>query len=464
MADPDFSNVALLLSLNGSNGSLSLTDTSSHADSKTIVDGAELTTARAKFGSASLALAWPGADVPAWSHSRFDRASGSAYTIEGWVYLPSGSSTGATIAVWELQDICDLYYDEALPGLAISVQSGATYDQVVATQDQWLFVQFRVLTDNTWAVRLDGTIVSSGTGLGAWSGKTFRVASHSSGANSTPAIDMGVDDVRVTPGIARSTTVPTAEFETGPVSFTAFVSAAGPLSAPEIVAVADPMAFVVDTGPLGAPAVLVGVELRGLVQDTGPLGSMLAVVQHDFTSFVGSLKSKYVMDITTPDGTVRVPISSWQATLQTEGQCYVQCVVPACSPYVDDLNDATAFAIFRRVVLASGYAVEGWMAGAEITNLQFARGSANYSATVSGYSDAFTADDDPPESLDRVMTGVRMIASSNGVSRASCDIDWLLRPGMRAYVDEDPLLVGWINYYVNESGEYMDVGESSAAG
>jgi hypothetical protein len=182
---------------------------------------------------------------------------------------------------------------------------------------------------------------------------------------------------------------------------------------------------------------------------------------HDFTGAVEGLISVYVMDLVTPDGDVRVPISSWQATLQTTEQSYTQAVVPACSAWVADIEVATEFVIYRQATLADGSVFEHEMARAPVQTVALDRGARNYTATISGYSDAWAAAEDPDTALDRTLEGVRTTSVNAGRMRVRCSIDWLLRPGQRAYVDATPLIVDYINYYVPGFDQYMDVGESA---
>lgn len=190
------------------------------------------------------------------------------------------------------------------------------------------------------------------------------------------------------------------------------------------------------------------------------LGAGKAVAWHDFTGAVSETSTlAYVMDLIGPSGTVRVPISSWQATLQTDASCYVQCVVPACLPWVELIVAATEFVIYRRATLTSGATIEYEMARSPLETRSYAQGGFNYSATLSGYPDALTADASPPTTFDRTLTSVRVVNDGDGGIRVTADIDWLLRPGMRAYYGETPILVDYINYYVPGNDQYMIVGE-----
>lgn len=190
-----------------------------------------------------------------------------------------------------------------------------------------------------------------------------------------------------------------------------------------------------------------------------PLGTPLVLVVHDFSGLMGDLQTVYVMDLQTPSGAVRVPISSWQATLQTDGANYMQCVIPACLAWVDTLAVATEFVIYRRAVLPSGVAMEYEMVRAPTGQVQFDRGAQRYTCTLSGYSDAFAASENPPAVYDRALTGLRSV-SQGSTKRVRCAVDWLLRPGHRAFVDGVPMVVRYINYYAPTGFDsYMDVGE-----
>jgi hypothetical protein len=211
---------------------------------------------------------------------------------------------------------------------------------------------------------------------------------------------------------------------------------------------------------LGAGKALANVPtvFRGL--GGSALGSGRAVVFSDFTGSIDETADlRYVMELITPGGAVRVPISSWQATLQTGAACYVQCVVPAVADWVEDIIAATEFIVYRRATLTDGSVIDYEMARSPLEVRSYSQGPRNYTATISGYPDALTADDDPPTALDRTLTGVRSVSTDNGGIRVRADIDWLLRPGMRGYYGATPILVDFVNYYVPGNDQYMDVGE-----
>jgi len=74
--------------------------------------------------------------------------------------------------------------------------------------------------------------------------------------------------------------------------------------------------------------------------------------------------------------------------------------------------------------------------------------------TLSGYATLAP----PGQIITRTLVNVRSESISAGL-RARCDIDFFLRPGMRAISRGTEFTVSYINYYANQSDEYMDVGE-----
>ena len=213
------------------------------------------------------------------------------------------------------------------------------------------------------------------------------------------------------------------------------------------------------TGPLGSGAVLGNTIVVGRMAATGPLGSGAALINHDFSAALGDAVTRWVMDLMTPTGTVRVPISSWQATLQSGSSSYVQCVVPACLAWVDAINSSTEFVIYRRAdVPGTELVIEYEMARSATEQARYNQGPRRYTCTLSGYPDAYASNINPFKAWDRQLAGVRFISSGSGL-RVRCAIDWLLRPGDWAYVGAVPFVVRYINYYALESDGYMDVGE-----
>jgi hypothetical protein len=218
-------------------------------------------------------------------------------------------------------------------------------------------------------------------------------------------------------------------------------------------------AYVACPGPLGAPSTLGVVSIDCRASAPSPLGAARAEVFHDFSAAVEGRPLVYVVDLETTGGRVRVPISSWQATLQTEQSNYLQVVIPACEPYLAAINAATRVRVFRRCVLRDGTAFEYQMATVPLQTVTTARGPNNYTATLSGYSAGSVLVSSPPSATARTLQDVRTIFTSPSGLRVRCAIDWLLRPAQIAFVGTSPFVVAFINYYVSDGDQYMDVGE-----
>lgn len=216
-------------------------------------------------------------------------------------------------------------------------------------------------------------------------------------------------------------------------------------------------------GLLGAPALRArnGLLISASAVAPSPLGAAGVLGINDFTALLDPERpDRYVMDLIGPGGTVRAPISSWQATIQDGRANFVQCVVPAATPYMSAINAATSVVVSRRSQTRAGEWIEYEMARAPVQTTSYARGPYRGTATISGYTAAVELSEaEPPARYDRALPGVRSISVGGGGVRARCAIDWLLRPGHRASADGETFVVSYINYYVNANDSYCDVGE-----
>jgi len=153
---------------------------------------------------------------------------------------------------------------------------------------------------------------------------------------------------------------------------------------------------------------------------------------------------------------IRVPISSWQATIQSGRASYAQAVIPAATQWVDAITARASgeFVIYRGVLYSDGDTQEAELSRAPLQTVRYDQGPINTTMTVEGYT-TFSV---PADALTRTLQNVRS-RSVTSVLRVRCDIDWFLRPGFTALDGETSFVVGYINYYVNSSDAYMDVGE-----
>jgi len=211
--------------------------------------------------------------------------------------------------------------------------------------------------------------------------------------------------------------------------------------------------------PLGVPVIVVHKLETIDISAPSPLGAPSSVLLNDFTGgLTGRETYIFVMDLTTPTGTVRVPITSWQGTLQVDRSNYAQCVVYNVDQWAAELTAATAFTVYRSVTVR-GLTIESEMVSTPISSAQYYRTAIGHNCVLSGNWPGYTADASPPTEYDRTLVGIRNRQTSPSGVRVRCDMDFMLRPAQRAYADGLPLIVAYINYYALQGDAYMDVGE-----
>ena len=199
-------NVSLLLNGNGSNGSTTITDSSTYNHSITVNGNAQISTAQSKFGGSSIVFDGSGDYVRAANSSEFAFGTGD-FTIEAWLRGTFGSffdtrtslfgagfgyavNPTGRIGIYDGQGASNLY-------------TGST----AYTWSDWHHVAFsrsgttlRVFVDGS----LDGTVTTSRnlTEQGGIVGANINQVLGSSGAN---VFNGYIDDLRVTKGVARYT-------------------------------------------------------------------------------------------------------------------------------------------------------------------------------------------------------------------------------------------------------------------
>jgi len=217
--DPYFSNVSLLLHMDGTNGSTSFPDTSGSPKSVTAGGSAAVSTASSKFGGASVR-------IPA---SSYLEVSGSGLTPSGdfalelWANFDSTGShyvmvqsfwTGGGWALWQHPDY---------PGKAsfwvwnYSNSSPLMVSTTSFTAGVWTYIAVS-RSGNAWNLYFNGTREATVTNSASISQPLLRVGSYRDSSTVSVASMIGYqDDVRLTLQTARgytgaSITVPTAAF------------------------------------------------------------------------------------------------------------------------------------------------------------------------------------------------------------------------------------------------------------
>lgn len=271
-------------------------------------------------------------------------------------------------------------------------------------------------------------------------------------------------------GILSDGGLPSAPSFTSSPWVVALASDSGLPLAPTVLALFGVGGWLYDGGLPATPSFTAAKGIIAALSDAGLPSPLFGAVYTDPTPFIDPQADiRYVMDLVVDGQLVRVPISSWQATLQTGSDNYVQCVVPNGGVWADTINASSEFIIRRIGRLYQEYGggvVEGELARAPTQTVALSQGGTNYSAVISGYTDAFASNSDPLSLFDRELLGIRSVATYGDTISIRCAIDWLLLPGQRVIYGSTSFVVSYINYYVTTSASsidaYMDVGKRSS--
>lgn len=223
--DAYYSNVSLLLHMNGANGSTTFTDNSLNAFAVTPVNSAQISTAQSKFGGAS-GYFDGNSRLQVSSSALFD-LSGD-FTIEFWMY-PITFSGGNNVLVNIFTSDSDKLVIATLgTGGALSYilnSSVVIYDPTAPSISAWSHLAL-CKSGGTTKFFLNGLLLGSTTSVPTPSNKAVEVGSDLGRANYWGYID----DLRITKGVARYTsnfTPPAAQFANS-----TFLSNTAPFPAP----------------------------------------------------------------------------------------------------------------------------------------------------------------------------------------------------------------------------------------
>jgi len=206
----------------------------------------------------------------------------------------------------------------------------------------------------------------------------------------------------------------------------------------------------------GAP--LNGTAGANLISATiaGGAEPVAGTLYHNFAgAIVDGQPLRYVCDLT-GDPPLRLPISSWQATVQRGRASFVQAVVPGVGDYVDEIEARLGgeIVISRVAALRNGLTLEHELARGALSDFRRSRGPTRHTGTLAGYGDPVEA----PGGQTVTLQDVRSIEVQPQTVRARAAVDWLLRPGDTAVAGDQSFEVAYANYYVTGADSYMDAG------
>lgn len=215
-ADPNFSNVSLLMHMNGTNGSTTFTDSSANAVTATVYGNAQISTAQSRFGGASAYFDGTGDGLTIPSSSVFDFGSGD-FTIECWICPTAISgadravmtkgwqsgSYGAWLIYWSNANNRFSFYASSTGG-SWDIASDATILSAPVL-NRWYHIAI-TRSGSIFRNFVDGCQTNSWTNSGSLVVNAAHKIAIGSGQTGTDGTFGGyIDEVRLTKGVARYT-------------------------------------------------------------------------------------------------------------------------------------------------------------------------------------------------------------------------------------------------------------------
>ena len=221
-SDQYYSDVSLLLHMNGTDGSTTFTDSSNGGHTASVNGGAVISTDQSKFGGGSYEGNGSNSYLSYAASSDFDFGTGD-FTVEHWFYLNSASDSGAMVDAWHGSSASggwQTYYRSASTDLRFYLKSGST-TKIISTgsvsANTWYHIAV-TRESGTVKIYLDGVLKDSvlDSGNVGFNNRTLSIGRQT---NDGSAILNGyLDEVRITKGVARYTadfTPQTREFYPG---------------------------------------------------------------------------------------------------------------------------------------------------------------------------------------------------------------------------------------------------------
>ena len=207
--DQYWSDVVLLLSMDGTEGSTTFVDSSSKNHTITVVGAAAIDTSRKMFGTGSLITPSDGSYLSLPTSTDWEFGT-SDFTIEGWFYSTASGSMAGALLLWNEETARHLgLYTANIQSYGLTYYLGNASQFTTAagtTNNAWHHIAL-VRYSDTVKIYIDGVADAgsdsvSGTSIGKDTLNTIGgVASQA-----TYSWPGNMDEIRITKGIARYTT------------------------------------------------------------------------------------------------------------------------------------------------------------------------------------------------------------------------------------------------------------------
>lgn len=218
--DPSWSGVSLLIGADGVDGSTTILDESIVAATLTSTGGAQIDTAKSKFGGSSVLFNSSGRYLSAPVHSGLDFGSGD-FTIEfwgNWTTVPSNSLSNHVIAAiyganagWAvIVNTAGVTFQYVLAPSTVSAKGGA----FTPVADTWYHIAICRFS-NTLKIYIDGVSVHNTSLTGTINAPTGSLCIGNTLTSTARTMGGHMDEIRITKGVGRypaAFTPPTAAF------------------------------------------------------------------------------------------------------------------------------------------------------------------------------------------------------------------------------------------------------------
>ena len=357
--DPDFSNVSLLLPMDGTNGSTTFTDASSNAFVGTANGNAQISTTDPKFGTGCLLLDGTGDFINYAHDSAF--SIGNVFTIEAWIKFDVFNAGVDTIlSKWGAGSLINdeflFYYENSTGQLGFDFRTGTTYNSLKSSAAPLSVGTYHYLAvsrnGSNWTFNVGGTTSTATNSAAINNTGVYGISVGRLGGYTIYDVDGRMDELRLTKGVARDiSSVPTAAFPTDgppPASLSGIAAGTGALA-----------------GTITAAAT---ASLSGAATGRGALAGTI--------TRVGGLAADPYFDnvvlllpLNNPDGTIYfTDVSPTHTTLTTAGNARIRTAWSkwgGSSGYCDGTGDyatiSSPSATLREWWNGGAYSVEAWI-------------------------------------------------------------------------------------------------------